>query len=137
MVRMSQTTWRETESLLYLSVSGIRLRNCLTRTGRLTKLLSLSQAIVLDEDMLPVASAPVTFTIKAGGGHFANGLTVMTLTSNGSGIAEALLTLGQSTAARIVKTEGDIELGEILSWNGVNRVNTTQKLGSGLATKQN
>ena len=32
MVRMSQTTWRETESLLYLSVSGISLRKCLTRT---------------------------------------------------------------------------------------------------------
>ena len=32
MVSLSQTTWRETESLLYLSVSGIRLRKRLTRT---------------------------------------------------------------------------------------------------------
>jgi hypothetical protein len=121
------------------------------------------QVIVLDEDRHPVLNTPVTFTVKAGGGAFANGQSIITVNSDYNGIAEAALTLGRKTSANpflwwesgytyseqvgeniieaklasgstlhapitaygfpdvpasLVKTEGDIELGQALSWNG-------------------
>lgn len=60
------------------------------------------QVLVRDRNGKPVAKAEVIFTVRAGGGKFADGQTTITVQTGKNGVASAVLTLGQLTAANPV-----------------------------------
>jgi RHS repeat-associated protein len=56
------------------------------------------KVMVMDDEFRPVVGVEVTFTVKAGGGKFADGTTTYSTKTNFSGVAEADFILGEKTS---------------------------------------
>ncbi|HOP46394.1 MAG TPA: hypothetical protein PK874_01920 [Desulfobacteraceae bacterium] len=84
------------DSTLYI----IKITETDTRTGIAgERIENPLQVMVLNQDLMPVEHALVTFIIKAGGGKFDNNETQIKTETDSEGIASAYLTLGEKTSA--------------------------------------
>jgi hypothetical protein len=92
--------YAESPSYNPASASSIRkLLNTNFQSGTAGEDLAMPlQVIVFDGKSTPVKGASITFTVKAGGGHFTDGGTSMTVETDENGVASARFVLGLKTS---------------------------------------